>query len=421
MAKSLDIRMDRLKASRNLLSRTKHPEKSPQLTKVAEAIQKTNADIKIYNRNIVPAEVIELEAQVDDLIKLSENKFEEALVAFEKNSGIFNTNTKVHKERILKKIRDRQAATLQQYDTVMKSRLVGVEFGDVTREYKLILPQLKPALVPVTVEDTPAPRFVWMQEFCALFETQLDPIKGALTLPVDDVLACAAGFDAAGQRALGVDLLSGFRAARNMAHKIRMARLRDLVDNGDVSKPEYRQLGEQMLAAIATEWAASEKVLKARLEENEDADVKRYVDRMTSERDFQVVPLRKRMEKTILDYERLVKTNAKAGKARGEIASRKVMAEPMELRRVVDELGMVERLSYFAELPREAQARILFNRAVAKAVQNFLDAESPAYVSDQVRSDVSRAFALDPEVDVPWRDALSPRIMQIFDALKSEK
>ncbi len=421
---SLDIRLDRLENSLAYLKRSTHPEAKPTEAVVEAAIEKAKKDIEDRNLNTPPQEILDVRAKINGLCDLE--KFEEAykeLQAVDKSFAGYHARLK---PPILALITTRQDAVLKRYDVVMLGRLEGISRSDPTLEAETIIPQLRPACVPPEVKRDPAARFKWLLGFFSFYEKEVDVVREATTLPVDTVLKSTASFDFAADQAIGVDVFPGYRAARNMAHYIRRARLDEWVAKGDPAQPEYLSTGEKILAASAEMRKKTEADLRQRIEQAANTplalEMQKYLD--TDVLKYQVVQL-ERLNGTMKD--RIKKHNEKVAaegslrRAQDGMAARAAMADPLACRRVELDLSALESQDHFQDLPAPIRAQVYYSRALSNATAAFLESEELARVADRCRGDVTRAFALDPKVDAARRGQVSPRILKVFDDILKQK
>lgn len=421
---SLDIRLDRLENALAYLKRSTHPDAKSTEAVAEAAIEKAKKDIEDRNLNTPPPEILELRTKINGLVDLE--KFEEAFKELQAADKHFAGHHARLKPPILALISTRLEAVLKRYNDVMLGRLESISRSDPTLEAETIIPQLRPARVPPEVKKDPAARFKWLLGFFDFYEKEVDLVREATTLPVDTVLKSTASFDFAADQALGVDVFPGYRAARNMAHYIRRARLREWVETGDPAKAEYRATGDKILAAAAEMRKKTEAELRERVAQAANSplalEMQKYLD--TDILKYQVNQLE---QLNLIMKDRIKKHNEKVAaegtlrRAQDGMAARAAMADPLACRRVELDLSALESQDHFQDLPAAIRAQVYHSRALANATAAFLESEELNRVADRCRGDVTRAFALDPKVDEARRGQVSPRILKVFDDILKQK
>lgn len=424
---SLYVRRERLQAAARSFNQSDHPDALARSEEVASALEATEKLIEEMEANTPPPEIGQLRAKVDRLCE--EQKYEEALREIQAPSDLFRRFERIRNE-MLANVRNRQRSTLASFDVILGSRLDSISRTDPTYEAEIVLPLLKPARVPPEVTKNPAPRFGWLDEFYALYGKELERVRTANLLPPDKLLPSAAAFDGAAARALEIGLFSGFRAARNMGHSMRMARLREmaaLAEKPDSDLPgseEFKKDAAELLAASDESQAAVEKELRGRLERagGTDEDLRKYLETDLPYQKRQIEAVRGKIRELTVAYDRKVKAEEAARKAEAELYSPEAIADPAACRKIAQPLSLLEAQAYFETLPAPVRARVLFARAVSEAFATFLEAEPPARAIERCRADVQKACALNPRIDAPWKEKglLSPRILALFDEIRKQ-
>lgn len=419
------VRRERLQAAVRHLGLTVHPEGRARMNEASVALEELERAIAEAEAVAVPPEVAQLRSRIDRLCEAS--SFEEAFREIEAAAELLRRHEKIRNE-ILASARNRQRAAIQSYETILTSRLDSISRTDPTYEAEVVLPLLKPARVPAEITKDPAPRFRWLLEFCAVYEKDLELVRGSATLDLDRLIPSAAGFDALAAKAIEIDLFNGFRAARNMAHSMRTARLKELAASADKpdtnlpGSPAFRDAAARLLEVSDASRAKAEEDLGARLSAGlgPTDDLKKYVEADLPYQKRQVDAVRGKIREVTVAYERRVAAEAAAKAAEDGLVSPARMANPDECRKILQALSQLESQAYFETLPAPVRARVLFARAVGEGVTGFLEAEPPARVAERCKGDLLRAQGLDAGVQKPWQDAgrLSPRLAALFDQIR---
>ncbi len=414
-------RRDRLRLAIRYLDQTAHPLAPARLAEARSALEEAERTIAEREASTPPPELAVLRTKVERLCETE--SFEDALREIG-NAGDLLGKFERLKGDLTTLVRGRQRASLQRYGDILRSRLESICRTDPTLEAEVILPMLRPARVPAELSANPGPHFQWLSDFFPVYEKEIDQIRASRSLPIDRLLASAAAFEASALKALEVRLVPGFRAARNVAHSMRMARLKELAATGDPGSAEFRGSVETLLAACAGTLAGTEEAVRKRTAEWADLtvleDLKRYLETDLPYQKTQVETARTKVAEMILAYERLVAAEELVRKAGEDLARRGIMAEPDECRKIDQRLTELERQPYFETLTARVRARVLLTRAMCNAVVAFLEADPRGRAVERCRTDVLKAYALAPDVDAPWRggDVLSPKVLAVFDEIR---
>ena len=419
---NLYTKRERLQAAQILFGQTTFadgPRRRDEAGRLIEDLEKVIAE---NEANAVPPEVAALRAKVDRLCEAA--AFEDAFTEIAGGAALLERFPKV-RDALVQTTRNRQTAVLRNYETILISRLDSISRTDPTYEAEVVLPLLTPARVPPEVIKNPDARFRWLNDFCARYEKELDSVRGAATLETGRLLASAAAFDTLAASAAEIGLFNGFRAARNMGHAMRMARLKELAAAAE--KPEsdlpgdaaFKASSSGLLDASDASRTKAEAILtpKATAE-----DVKKYVAAELPYHKRQVDAVRAKIKEVTTAYERRVAADSVAKDSESKILVPAVMASPDECRKVSRVLSTQESQVWFETLPAPIRARTLFARAVCEATAAFLEAETSARVAERCRGDLLRAIGLDASVQKPWQDQgrLSPRLVALFEQIKKQ-
>jgi len=201
------------------LGQSKHPDSSVKLEEAnvkLKGVQEAIALDGSFNAVKIKIEVLG-----------TNEKFEAAFKEHSAAAAKYKTRLK-ELDEVLVALKLKQAGAIQRYEGLLTARLNDLLLVDPLTRGETIAPMLKPALVPAEVVAVSGDDFKWAMKFIALWEKEADTVKKAATLPGPEVNAAAEAFDAAGLEALGINLPSGFRAARHLAQTARLGKLRDI-------------------------------------------------------------------------------------------------------------------------------------------------------------------------------------------------
>ncbi len=419
---NLYTKRERLQAAILLFGQTSYPDSPRRRDETVRLVEELDKVIAENEAAAVPPEVAALRTKVATLCEAS--AFEEALGEIARGAALLEKFPKTRDE-LLQTTRNRQRAVIRNYETILISRLDSISRTDPTYEAEIVLPLLTPARVPVEVVKDPEVRFQWLNAFCERYEKELDSVRNAATLETDKLLASAAAFDALAKTAAENGLFNGFRAARNMGHAMRMARLKELAaaaEKPDSELPgaaDFKASTSRLLDASEESRAAAEGVLTPIAASEE---VRKYVAADLPYHKRQVEAVRSKIREVTTAYERRVAADAVAKDSEAKILAPAVMASPDECRKVSRTLSTQESQVWFETLPAPIRARTLYARAVCEATAALLEAEPSARVAERCRGDLLRAVGLDTNVQKPWQDQgkLSPRLVSLFDQIRKQ-
>ena len=417
---NLYTKRERLQAAVLLFGQTSYPDAPRRRDETLRQIEELDKVIAENEASAVPPEVAALRSKVAALCETS--SFEEAFAEIARGAALLEKFPKTRDE-LVTTTRNRQRAVLRNYETILVSRLDSISRTDPTYEAEVVLPLLTPARVPVEVIKDPELRFQWLNAFCERYEKELDSVRSAATLETGKLLASAETFDVLAKAAAENGLFNGFRAARNMGHAMRMARLKELAaaaEKPDSDLPgaaDFKTSTSRLLDASEDSRGKAEAVLKPI---GDTEEVRKYVAAELSYQKRQVEAIRAKIKEVTTAYERRVAADAVAKDSETQLLAPAVMASPDECRKVSRALSTQESQVWFETLPAAIRARTLFARAVCEATAGLLEAEPPARVAERCRGDLLRAVGLDANVQKPWQDQgkLSPRLVALFDQIR---
>ncbi len=418
-------RRERLQAALALFAQTDYSLAPARREDAARQLEELEKIIAENEANAVPPEVASLKAKVDRLCEAA--SFEEAFTEIAKAGDVLQKYPKV-RDTLLQTTKTRQRAVLRNYETILVSRLDSISRTDPTYEADVVLPLLTPARVPPEVAKEPEARFRWLNEFCARYEKELDAVKTASTLEADRLLASSAAFDDLARAAAERALFNGFRAARNMGHAMRMARLRELADTAE--KPgsdlpgaaDFKALVTRLLDATEGSRAKTEELLSGLAAANgpEAEDARKYAAADLPYQKRQLEGVRAKIREVTTAYERRTAAQGVTVAAETKLLTPAIMGNPDECRKVSRALSEQESQVWFESLPAPIRARTLFTRAVCEATAALLEAEPANRVAERCRGDLLRALSLDGSVNKSWQGKLSPRLNVLFEQIRKQ-
>lgn len=419
------VKRERLQAALRGFTATAHADgaaRAEATRKTLEALEKAIAEAEA---NAVPPELTALKAKVDRLCEAAD--FEGGFKELADGAELLAKYPKVRND-LLNSTRNRQQAAIRNYDTILGSRLDSISRTDPTYEADVVLPLLKPARVPPEVAKDPPARFKWLAEMCEVFEKHLASVKGAASLAPAAAIETSGAFEALAGKALAIDLVAGYRASRNMAHAIRMARLReyasaaDRVDSDLPGNAEFTNAVGILQQASQDSHLFSESAVAARTPETpaDAEELKKYREVDLPYHKRQIDAVLGKLKESSIAYERRVEADSRASKAEQALSTPAVMSSPEACRKAGQELSVFESQAWFETLPAPARARVLFARAISEAVASFLEGEPAARVAERCRADALRAYGLDGAVAERWTKSgrLSPRLSSFFERMR---
>lgn len=401
------------------LNQTRHPEGPGVLAEMERALAESSKAIAEEERTQLPPAIKAVRTKVDRLIQ-DEERFEDALKEVQASGEAFARREKLQQDMVAM-IRDQQQRAIKRYQDILLLRLDSVSQTDPTLEAERILPLLRPGVVPPHVHADPGPQFAWVSRFWSTYEKEIDRVKGALSIPLPELMASADRFDALASQALDQGYFDAFKASRHMAHSLRMTRLKALAKSPNPASTEFRKdvatltsASEQMRGGVEAEIGRR---LTGAAGEASDK-LKKYLEELAYQK-RQVEESRERIDESIVAYERMVAADARTRKAEESLFAPEVMAGPAECRKVGQELTALEEEAHFETLPAAIRARVFLARAIAVGMATFLDGEQKRTVLSNCSGDVNRAFQADGKVILPWKEkGLSPRLVALVEEIR---
>jgi hypothetical protein len=88
------------------------------------------------------------------------------------------------------------------------------------------------------------------------------------------------------------------------------------------------------------------------------------------------------------------------------------MSSPAALKTILKEGSPFEAAPAWKELPADRRARGLFLRGILELMAGILDGEAAGPLRERLEPVFRNARALDPAVAAPWKDRLSPKVLE---------
>jgi len=398
---SIFTRRDLLKDAMSRLGQTRHPES-------AQLLEEVKAEL------VVVEKAIELDgsfASAKTKIEVlgTGERFEEALSQLEIAMKSYLGRQKEMGE-LRTSLKDRQIALERRYEQVLAQRLGDVTLTDPVVAGESIAGILKPALIPLDAVAKPGAPFQWLQTFIELWEKNLETVRRAAELSAEEANTIAGAFEGSALEALSAGVPPGFRAARHVAHAVRMAKLNRIAvgaeDTIDTKSAATIVKYESETSARASD--ALDKVPEG------DSRIKALQNH---------VPVRRKeigdLSKKIIDgANERARLTAPIVAAEASLSDGDTLGDAAALSKLKNNLFELESEANFGTLTNRLRARALMAHALAEAMLAFLEGNPPARVLDRCRTPAWRAFGFDPKVDARWAGKLSPKLLKILDESK---
>ncbi len=398
---SIFTRRDLLKDAISRLSQTRHPDGNHRLEEV-------KADLAVVEKAI---ELDGVFASVKTRIEVlgTGEYFEEALQRLEEASVNYPARQKEISD-LRTSLKDRQAAVERRFEQVLAQRLGDVALADPVTAGEAIVGILKPAQIPAAAVAKPGPPFEWLRKFIDLWEKNLETARRAGDLSAEELNAVAASFEQAAQDALTSKVPPGFRAARHLAHGIRIAKLNRIV-TGTEDRLDTKTAASVVQAALDTSAKAAESL--ARLPEGDD--IVKTLENDVPTRQKLIEALGKKIVDGAKERDRLTLPIVTAESA---LSDADTLGNVAALTKLKDELFVLESEANFGTLTNRLRARAFMAHAIVEATLGFLEGQDPVRVLDRCRAPAFRAFGFDPKVDERWTSRLSPKLLKTLEESK---
>lgn len=398
---SIFTRRDLLKDAISRLSQTRHPDGNHRLEEV-------KADLAVVEKAI---ELDGVFASVKTRIEVlgTGEYFEEALQRLEEASASYPARQKEISD-LRTSLKDRQAAVEKRFEQVLAQRLGDVALADPVSAGEAIVGILKPAQIPATTVAKPGAPFEWLRRFIELWEKHLETARRAGDLSAEEVNAIASSFEQVAQDALTSRVPPGFRAARHLAHGIRMAKL-NRIATGAEDKLDTKTAAAVVQSAIETSGKAAEALAKL----PEGDDIVKTLENDVPTRQKLIEELGRKIVDGAKERDRLTAPIVSAEAALSDPETLGNVAALTKLRDGLFELGSE---ANFGTLTNRLRARALMAHALAEATLGFLEGQEERRVIDRCRVPAWRAYVFDPKVDERWAGRLSPKLLRVLEEVK---
>jgi hypothetical protein len=396
---SIFNRRDLLKDALSKLSQTKHPE-ATQLT------EEVKTDLEAVEKAIeLDGSFASAKTRIEVLG--TGERFEEALQQLDGAAKSFITRQKEIAD-LRNSLKERQIALERRYEQLLAQRLGDVALTDPVAAGESVAGILKPAMPPKDAIAKPGLPFQWLSRFIELWDKQLETARRAGDLSAEEINAMSGAFEAVALDALQSRMPPGFRAARHIAHALRMAKL-NRIATGSEDTIDTKTAAVVVQYALQTSARAADGLSKVVPEG--DTDLK------SLEND---VPTRQKaiedLGKKIVDGDKeRTRLTAPIVMAETSLADGQFLGDAEALAKLKNTLFELESEANFGTLTNRLRARALLAHAVAEAMLAFLEGNPPARVLDRCRTPAWRAFGFDPKVDVRWAGKLSPKLLKILE------
>jgi len=251
---------------------------------------------------------------------------------------------------------------------------------------------------------------MWLAKFMMLWDKSLETIRRAPDLTADEINALAGSFETTALDAIGSGVPAGFRAARHVAHAVRLARL-NRIATGAEDVLDTTTAATILKASQGTSVRAAEAVAKLPAS---------LTDTKSLEND---VPTRQKqlddLAKKIVDFAKeRARLTAPILTAETALGDGDTLGDTAALLKLKNDLFELESEANFGTLTPRLRARALMAHALAEATLGFLEGNLPERVFDRCRLPAWRAFGFDPKVDERWKSRLSPKMVKILEQIK---
>jgi hypothetical protein len=332
---------------------------------------------------------------------LGSGKLEEALEAMRRSSYWKGREDerKVQEGRI----REEQAKAIGQKETKLASGIERLAGEEALKDPEEHLARLREARVPKEVAKEPPAAFRWLEGFVEQLENQKEAIGKMAGLDEAVVVGTSDSFEALAKSALEQGYFPGFRAARNIAHALRMSRMKALPGAALPAEEKWARALQLEAAAKKSEEALAGTTLK---DEAMAGELKRYVGETVKAQTTVLAAVRATLPTPDLKN-RVVR-------AEESLRDPEAAADATRLRAVAANVAELQGDARFGSLQPAEQARAIVASAVALATAAFLEGEPREQATRRLAPLMAKAQALDPGVLAGLGD-VSPKILVLFD------
>jgi hypothetical protein len=399
----------------NQLKVSVHPDNKGATAKARSLLDEVEARLKAPPPTPVPlppdpfpAALARVKGEVDGLGKAE--RFEEALESVRTSAGFSGHETE--RKELLENIRSRQASAVKDRDARLALQMEQLASRNPLEDPAARFRSLEEARIPPAVQRDVAPKFRWLDDFLAACEKSRESLEKAPRLDERAVCDAAQVFEQLAKQALDAEFLPGFRAARNVAHSLRLARLNALPSAGLGVKETWSR---SLLLDAAEEESRKncEELLRPRLEKTSDPVVKEEMRKYLAE----TAVAYRQGAATALGRLARPETEEQIDQAVAGLKTTAVIVDPDKLRGISSGLAALQSDAGFLKLKAADQARAIFVAAVAQVEAGFLEGEPREKIVERCAPFASKAYKLDANVSAPWRDQLSPKVLSLLEEL----
>jgi hypothetical protein len=301
---------------------------------------------------------------------------------------------------LLETLENQRRSTLRRYDQAMTLALETIAASSWTGKPDSVPLLLRPALVPPSVSEKPDPRFVWLRDFLTLYERELPTLRAWDRQDAAAAIRCAGGFEESAFRAFEAGSFPGFRAAHNIADTLRSAKMSGL--DAAHADPQL----DLILGASEKALQRREAYLSRASGSSEEIESYKTETLATA-----VAALRRTREN--LEERRRLRDDFDQWMLRGSraLSDPTSMSNPAALKTIAREGAPFEGTPAWKELPAGRRAVGLYLRGILELMAGILEGEAAGPLRERLEPVFRNARAMDPNVATPWKDRLSPKIL----------
>lgn len=400
---SIFTRRDLLKDAVGRLAQTKHPEAPQKLESVKKKLEEVEKAIAMDGSFSSTKTRIEVLGTGE--------RFEEALQQIEEAAKTYLTRDKEIRD-LRTSLKERQRVVERRYEQTLTQRLSDVLLTDPIVAGESITGILKSAQIPAEAIAKPGPAFVWLARFLELWEKSADSARKSAELPAAEINALAESFELLALDALTSNVSPGFRAARHVAHTVRLAKL-NRIGTGAEDVIDTKTVDAVAAAAAKAAERASGGVSKL----PETDSMAKTLEADVPARQKQIEDLAKQIGEGAKERSRLTEpiVAAETSLSNGEL-----LGDVKALAKIISDLATLESEGNFGTLTNRLRARALMSHGMSEAMLSFLEGDPREKVITRCRLFAWRAYGFDPNVEARWAGKLSPKMIEILNSIKPE-
>lgn len=347
-----------------------------------------------------PQHVAKLKVDLDQLGR--DGRFEEALKSI--TQAAFLAGREAERKELMEAFRAKQAQAVGQREIKLTSGIERLAAEDPLRDTETQVKVLREAQIPREVQKEPPPSFRWLEGFVSELDRQKPAIAKVAALDEAMVVETSDAFEGLAQAALEAGYFPGFRAARNIAHALRLSRMKALPAAELPAEDKWSRAVRLEAAAKKSEEALLVRLVKVQGEAFE-GELKRYLEETVKSQQSGLAVVRGTLPSPDMKN-RLVQ-------AERSLQDPEAAADAARLRGVAGEIVQLQGDARFGVLQAGEQARALMAGAVALATAALLEGEPRDQIVGRLAPLVGRAQSLDAGA-LAVAD-VSPKILALFD------